>query len=184
MAWSDDIARRGGKALVPACGQGRDAVFLALMGLEVTAIDLSPVGLERTQALAKRHGVSVNTVEADLVEMDWTENQYDTIASIFAHLPQEHRADFHRNLVRALKPGGQILLEGFRAAQIHLQKEHNSGGPHDPTMLFNVQEIKTDFENALEVAFWPGTEILNEGPYHTGLAAVLRAVYSKQELDG
>lgn len=182
MSWIDDLSKiMSGKAMVPACGEGRDAVFLAILGFDVTAIDFSSAGLEKTRKLAERHGVKVETVEADLMEMNFPKDAYDVIVSNFVHMPSAYRPLYHANLKVALKPGGFLFLEGFRRDQIRFQKQHQSGGPPDVDMLFYPPDIQNDFEGLTEFAFWSGVETLSEGQYHTGPAALLRAVYKKQE---
>ena len=84
------LLQPGQRALVPACGEGRDAVFLAECGLDVTAVDMSAAGLAKTAELAASHGVSVTCIEADLSEWNWPKAEYDVIASMFLHVPS-HR---------------------------------------------------------------------------------------------
>lgn len=176
-----DLLRPGQRALVPACGQGRDAVFLAECGLYVTAVDLSTAGLERTAELAAARGVSVTCIEADLSQWDWPQAEYDCIAAMFLHVPSAFRPTLHAKMLSALKPGGHVFLEGFLPEQIEWQKSHNSGGPPVPDMLFAPDDIRADFSSAEPVSLMTGIETLAEGPYHTGPAALLRAVFRKPE---
>lgn len=176
-----DLFRPGQHALVPACGQGRDAVFLAECGLEVTAVDLSTAGLERTAELAAARGVSVTCIEADLSQWDWPQAEYDCIAAMFLHVPSAFRPTLHAHMLAALKPGGHVFLEGFLPEQIEWQKSHNSGGPPVADMLFAPDDIRADFSSAEPVSLMTGIETLAEGPYHSGPAALLRAVFRKPE---
>lgn len=176
-----DAFAPGMTALVPGCGEGRDAVFLAKCGLNVTAVDLSASGLRKAKALAERHSVSVNWVQADLSEWDWGSAQYDIIASIFIHTPSQIRKPLHHTMLNSLRPGGQVYLEGFTKDQIAYQESHGSGGPDNPDMLFDPADLQDDFKEAEQRALWIGTEHLDEGPYHTGSAALVRAVFKKRE---
>lgn len=176
-----DLLQPGQRALVPACGEGRDAVFLAQCGLDVTAIDMSATGLARTAELAAKHGVSVTCVEADLSKWDWPETAFDCVAAMFAHMPPGFRPVLHAKFLTALKPGGHIFLEGFLPEQAAYQKSHNSGGPREPAMLFDPDTIRADFSEAEAVSFLTGIETLTEGVYHNGPAALLRAVFRKPE---
>ena len=179
MGWQDTIQADCRRALVPACGEGRDAVWLARLGLDVTAIDLSPVGLEKTQALAERHKVRVTTLEADLMAWDWPEAGFDLVAAMFAHMPPDVRPGLHERMQSALAPGGYLFLEGFTPEQIEYQERYGSGGPPVREMLFAPEAIKSDFDGLAPLAFWTGVESLTEGRYHTGPAALLRAVFRR-----
>jgi 2-polyprenyl-3-methyl-5-hydroxy-6-metoxy-1,4-benzoquinol methylase len=180
MGFTDKL-RAGLRALVPAAGEGRDAVFLAQCGLDVTAVDISPVGLDKAEALAQARGVSITCVEADLAEWSWPAGGFDIVAAMFLHVPEAGRAGLHARMLGALKPGGHVFLEGFTKHQRAFQESHNSGGPPVESMLFAPDEIRADFASAETLAFWTGVEHLTEGPYHTGPAALLRAVWRKPE---
>ncbi|MAP96338.1 MAG: SAM-dependent methyltransferase [Ponticaulis sp.] len=181
LGWSNLISSDCRTALVPACGQGRDAVFLAKLGLSVTAVDVSPVGLRQCSELARRHGVSLSLVEADLFEWDWPEADVDLVAGMFLHVPTGARPGLHERFKRALKPGGYVFLEGFTTEQIRFQETYQSGGPPDAAMLYSADAIRDDFSGLAEISLMTGVETLDEGPYHTGPAALLRAVFQKQD---
>ena len=176
-----DMFRAGQRALVPACGEGRDAVFLAECGLDVTAVDLSSAGLEKTARLAAARDVAVTCIEADLGQWDWPQAEYDCVAAMFLHVPPAFRPVLHGKMLAALKPGGHVFLEGFLPEQIEWQKTHNSGGPPVLEMLFAPDDIRADFSAAEPVSFMTGIETITEGPYHSGPAALLRAVFRKPE---
>lgn len=176
-----DLFKPGLRALVPACGQGRDAVFLAECGLDVVAVDMASAGLERTAKLAAERGVRVTCIEADLGVWDWPQARFDIVAAMFLHVPAALRPVLHAKMLNALTPGGHVFLEGFLPEQTEYQKSHNSGGPPVLEMLFAPQDIRADFAAADAVSFMSGVEILSEGPYHTGPAALLRAVFRKPE---
>lgn len=180
MAYAETFTA-GRTAPVPACGEGRDAVFLATCGMEVTAVDFSGAGLAKASQLSERRGVSVEYIEADLVQWDWPIGAFDVIAAMFLHLPVAQRAGLHARMLGALKPEGRLFLEGFTPEQLSWQQSHNSGGPPVRDMLFAPDDIRADFAGAETLAFWTGVETLEEGPYHTGPAALVRAVFRKPE---
>lgn len=176
-----DLLPTSGRALVPGAGQGRDAVYLAECGLDTLAVDLSPVGLQRAEALAAARGVTLKTQQADLAEWDWPEGEIDVIAAMFFHLPSQLRKTVHARMVAALKPGGLLFLECFTREQLDFQKRYQSGGPHDADMLPTADDIRAELAGAEPYSFVTGVEHLTEGPYHTGPAALLRVVYRKPE---
>lgn len=125
----------GMKTLVIGDGEGRNGVWLAGQGLDVLSIDLSPVGLEKAQALANQHQVQLQTQCADLTTWDWLAATYDLVVSIYIHLAPEVRQRIHKSMLKVLKPGGLIILEAFNLEQLQYQREYDSGGPRIREML-------------------------------------------------
>jgi len=107
-----------GKILCLAEGEGRNAVWLAEQGNEVTAVDSSEVGLKKAEKLAKERNVKITTVHADLADYDIGAQQWDAIISIFCHLPAELRQDVHRRCVQGLRNKGVMLLEAYTPKQL------------------------------------------------------------------
>ncbi|MBU2940450.1 class I SAM-dependent methyltransferase [Lacinutrix sp. C3R15] len=158
-----------GKLLLPAEGEGRNAVYAAAQGWEVTAFDMSVKGKEKALQLAKLKGVAI-TYEVVGVEEFKTDEKFDAIGLSFVHFPVEIRKKAHQNLLPFLKVGGEVVLEGFAKAQLG----NASGGPKKESMLFSIEEIKEDF-SALEVKLLQENTIeLSEGNYHKGKAEVIR----------
>ena len=77
-----------GRALAVAEGEGRNAVFLAEQGMDVTAWDYAESGLEKTGNLGKERGVKVHTELVDLNEVTWKKEQWDEMICIFGHFPK------------------------------------------------------------------------------------------------
>lgn len=166
-----------GRALVPAAGEGRDAVWLAERGLRVTAVDLSREGLEKTRRLAEERGVAVETVHADLDAWDWPEATMDVVVLTFVHVAPTFRARLHRLALHALRPGGLLVLEGFHVGQ--LVYRDLSGGPPRADMLFTADLLRDDFEEAEVISLAEVETTLHEGPYHDGPAHVVHGVFRK-----
>nr|WP_314072749.1 class I SAM-dependent methyltransferase [uncultured Roseococcus sp.] len=164
--------RPGMSALAIGDGEGRNGVWLAGQGLEVTSLDWSPVGLEKAQALAKARGLRLQTVVADAASWDWPEARFDLIAWIYLHLPPADRARATAGARRALKPGGLLVLECFSPAQ----QGRRSGGPKLPELLWDRGIVEREFEGWEILELTEGAVRLNEGPRHQGLAEVVRAV--------
>lgn len=164
--------QRGMRALAVGDGEGRNGVWLAEQGLAATSVDWSGVGLTKARALAQRRGVMLDTVTADLSRWDWPAASFDVIAWIFVHLPPEDRAIACEGALRALAPGGLLLLECFTPAQ----EGRRSGGPKDPALLWSRALVERHFAGLEVVELLEGTVRLDEGPRHQGLAEVVRAV--------
>ena len=164
------------KVLVPADGYGRNGIWLAKQGLQVHTVDLSPVGVERARNAARAAGLSMTIELGDLSAWKWPVEQFDAVVSIFLHLPPDLRAKTHVSMLRALKPGGIVILEAFTPAQL----QHTSGGPKQAELLYTSDILRQDFEGA-EMLELEELEIqLDEGHMHSGAAAVVHGVFQRR----
>ena len=173
--FADFIAsREPTKILLPAEGEGRNAVYAAKLGWTVDAFDYSEPARRKAFALAEQHQVTINYVLANL-ESVVLDVQYDVIGLIHAHLPDSLRREVHRKLIRFLKPGGYIVLEGFSKEQ----PRYNSGGPKLENFLYDLTEVKEDFSSLIIEQTGEAERVLDEGIYHQGLAHVVQLVGRK-----
>jgi SAM-dependent methyltransferase len=101
-----------GTALDLGTGQGRNAVFLAGQGWEVTGLDISQVGLDAAKENAAKAGVRVQTVKADYDSFEFGVEQWDLIVMEFAWAPVSE-PDFVAKIEQSLRPGGVVLFEHF-----------------------------------------------------------------------
>ncbi len=168
--------RAGMRALVPGDGEGRNGVWLAEQGLVVDTLDLSAQGVAKALALARARGVALNAVQADALAWDWPREAYDVVALIFLHLVEPERRTVHANVLRALKPGGLVVLEAFRPEQLARQAAGARGGPREASLLYRLADLRADFA-ALDVIEFAETDAdFEEGTLHVGPSAVVRAV--------
>jgi SAM-dependent methyltransferase len=164
----------GQRALVPGDGEGRNGVWLAELGLNVTTVDASRIGVHKANLLAAERGVTIDAHVADLTTWEWPERTFDVIASIYLHWPEEIRAEMHDKMVQALKPGGVLILEGYSLRQLVFRAAGSVGGPGDPGMLFEPEDIEEDFLD-LEIEYLDEDHVtLDEGKRHRGAASVVR----------
>lgn len=165
-----------GKILSIAEGEGRNAVFLAKLGYDVTAIDASIVGLNKAKKLAEENGVEITCIHADLAEYDLGVAAWDGIVSIFCPLPSAIRQNLYQRLPTALKSNGVFLLEAYTPEQI----KYGTGGGNTVDLMQTKQSLKAElsgltFSHLIELE----REVI-EGSYHTGLAAVVQAIAEKK----
>lgn len=163
----------GMTALSVGDGEGRNSVWLAQRGLKVTAFDFSPVALEKAKALARASGVEVHYRLCDLSAWDWDAMQFDVIAGIFVQFatPPE-RARMFAGMCRALRPGGLLLLQGYRPEQI----AYGTGGPSQPEHLYTAAMLKQAFA-ALEILeLREHDDEVHEGKGHNGMSALMDLV--------
>lgn len=163
------------KILSLAEGEGRNAVFLAGLGHQVTAIDSSSVGLAKAERLAKERGVTLTTVEADLADYPIEPGAWDAVVSIFCHLPPPLRRQVHRAVVQGLRPGGVVVLEGYTPRQL----EFRTGGPPVLELLYSAEILREDFEGLEFLSLEELERDVVEGRLHTGRAAVVQLLARK-----
>ena len=129
------------------CGQGRNAVWLASRGHQVTGIDLSDVGIDQARRLAARSGVDVDFRREDVVANWEPTEQYDLVVLSYMQLPDEARRNLHSKAVAALAPGGELFLIAHHADNL----DHGVGGPPTADVLFDEKELESDF-GSLDIA--------------------------------
>lgn len=164
-----------GKILCLADGEGRNSVFLAENGYEVTAVDGSPFAVEKAKQLAEQRGVTVENIVADLGEFDLGESQWDGIVSIFCHLPPALRQRVHAQIPKALKPNGLFLLESYRPEQLG----YKTGGPQVAEMTINLDNLKDEIQGLICLMKQETVRDVTEGSLHTGMAAVTNFIAKK-----
>ncbi len=164
--------RPGGRVLVAGDGEGRNGVWLADQGHRVVAVDFSPRALQKATKLALDRGVRLTTICADLTDWDWPEAVYDAVVAVFLHLTPAARAAVHGAMLRALRPGGLVVLVAFAPEQL----QYGTGGPRDPDMLYPADTLAEDFTEAELLELEETVVTLGEGPGHQGPAAVTRLV--------
>jgi SAM-dependent methyltransferase len=166
----------GCKILVPGDGYGRNGLWLASQGFQVSTVDLSPVGVERARKSAQAAGLAMTIEEADLATWTWPVGEFDSVASIFLHLPPDLRTQIHAQMLAALQPGGLLLIEAFTPAQL----KHSSGGPKQVELLYTAEILRKDLIGADVLELLEVEIDLDEGRMHRGPAAVVQGVFRKQ----
>ena len=165
-----------GKLLSLGEGEGRNAVYLATQGWDVTAVDSSEVGLEKARRLAAEKGVQITTIVADLIDFQIQPNSWEAIVSIFCHVPSAIRVPLHQAVVRGLKPGGVLVLEAFTPRQLAM----GTGGPASPDMLMTLASLRQELAGLRFVQAVELDRKVVEGQFHTGQAAVVQIVGVKE----
>ncbi len=164
-----------GNCLCLAEGEGRNAVYLAGRGHQVTAVDASAVGLEKARQLALQRGAQIKTCVADLAEYEIEPNSWDAMVSIYCHVAPEIRSALHCKVVAGLRRGGVLVLEAYRPEQLN----YGTGGPPTVEMLMSLKQLQQelrglDFLHAVELE----REVV-EGLLHTGKGAVVQLLAIK-----
>ena len=142
----------------------------------MVSVDVSPLGIEKARKLAISRNVSIEFHCADLMHWVWPENAFDAIVCIFIQFatPAERRVLFD-GFWKALKPGGVLLLEGYGTKQL----QYNSGGPGKLENLYTLDMLRDAFSNWKIETLREYEAVLDEGPKHSGMAALVDLIAIK-----
>lgn len=166
----------GQRALSIADGEGRNSVWLARQGLDVDAFDISTVAVDKARRFAARHGVPVRHAVADIVQFEWPTACYDLIAAIFIQFAApDERACIFRGIVRALRPGGVLLLQGYRPEQL----AYRTGGPPLAENLYSEPLLREVFAELDIRHLASHDDVVREGAGHNGMSALIDLVAVK-----
>jgi len=169
------VLKESGKVLCLAEGEGRNAVFLASLGYDVSSVDFSDSGLKKTQILAAEHNVSVRTVCADLIDYNLQQEAWDGMVMIFGHFSKELRTSLFQRIESGLKKGGTFLMEVYAKEQL----SHGTGGPKSIEFLYDQLELEEAFRGFSKVAIQAVTREIKEGNYHHGISSTLQVIATK-----
>lgn len=161
-----------GPVLCLAEGEGRNAVFLAGLGHQVTAVDLSSEGLRKATRLAHQRGVEIEVIQADLATFDLGVDRWSGIVAIFAHVPPAVRHRLHAQIAQALRAGGCFLLESYRPEQLAL----GTGGPKELSLLPTLGELREQLSPLELVVARDADRAIHEGRFHDGPSATVQLV--------
>src|SRR5579875_20601 len=131
-----------GRALDVACGEGRNAIWLATRGWQVTGVDFSSAGLSRAARLAERAGVAgrVSFQLADVVTGPLPGGPFDAVVVAYLQLEAPRRRAALRKSAEVVAPGGTLLVVGHDSSNL----TEGTGGPQDPRVLFTPQDLTAD----------------------------------------
>ncbi|TCO68306.1 SAM-dependent methyltransferase [Rhodovulum euryhalinum] len=163
----------GARVLSVAEGEGRNAVWLAGQGLDVTAMDAAPNALAKARRLAAARGVRVAFHLSDIADWDWDARAYDAVIGVFIQFaPRAVQDRILRGMRRAVRPGGLILLHGFASRQAG----YGTGGPSDPAQMYTEDMLRARFAEFEILALRDYDAEIAEGRGHRGRAALVDLV--------
>lgn len=164
-----------GHLLLPCEGEGRNAVYAAKLGWEVTAFDQSEAGKDKAMSLAKSEQVTFDYQICGVEDFEFGTERFDAVAIIYAHFNPSMRIQFHQKVEQSLKKGGLVILEVFNPKQLN----NNSGGPKSEDELYTKAILTSDFKD-MEIRYLDETTTtLSEGKFHEGHADVIRLIACK-----
>ena len=168
----------GGTALAVADGEGRNSVWLAGLGLATTAFDASEAGLRKARQLVGSKGVEVDYRLASVEDWEWTPERFDFVVAIFIQFaPPDLRRRIFDGMKRTVKPGGLILLQGYRPQQI----AYGTGGPKQPENLYDRALLEAAFGDFEILHLAEHDSEIHEGMGHDGMSALIDLVARKPQ---
>jgi|ERR1039458_1533544 2-polyprenyl-3-methyl-5-hydroxy-6-metoxy-1,4-benzoquinol methylase len=129
-----------GRALDVACGEGRNAMWLAESGWDATGVDFSAVGLDKARSITAQRGVEVEWIKSDVVTWEPPIAAFDLILVAYLQLPEDQRRHVHRALVAGIAPGGTLLVVAHDSTNLI----EGVGGPQSPHVLFSPDDVLHD----------------------------------------
>src|SRR4051812_30288204 len=161
---------RTGKVLAVADGEGRNGVWLARQGLDVTSIDFSPIAQEKARALAADHQVAITFIQADVHTWAYPAEAFDVVVEIFTQFstPAEREPKW-AGMRRALKRGGLLIMQGYTPKQL----DYGTVGPKAVEQLYTRDMLMRAFSDLADVTISEEERVLQEGAAHSGMSAVI-----------
>ncbi len=173
LAAQKDLLPKSGKALAVADGEARNGVWLAAQGLDVLSIDFSSNAQDKARALAARRGVTIDLQITDVHAFPYPENTFDVVVEIFTQFSTpDERALKWAGMLRTLKPGGLLLIEGYTPKQL----VYKTGGPKELDRLYTREMLETAFGALSKYEIKDYETHMSEGGGHAGMAAVVDLV--------
>jgi len=165
-----------GKVLSVADGEGRNSVWLASLGMQVDAFDISPVAIAKAEALAEANDVTVNFCEASQTDFAWPKDYYDAVVAIFVqYATPEMRIDLFNRIKASLRKGGKVYLLGYTPKQL----KYGTGGPRNIEHLYTYEMLSEEFGDMSILEIEEFEDFLNEGNGHQGASALISLVATK-----
>jgi SAM-dependent methyltransferase len=170
LAACKPLLPRSGTALAVADGEGRNGVWLAEQGLDVTSLDFSPSAQRKAAALAQQRGVQIALVRADVHGWDYPTASFDLVVEIFTQFSApDDRAKKWSGMRQALKPGGLLIIQGYTPRQL----KYGTGGPKEIENLYTRHMIEAAFGDFRDVSIVEKDVEIHEGTSHGGMSAVI-----------
>ncbi len=161
--------QKPGKILLLGEGEGRNAVYAASLGWEVTAVDFSEEGKKKALLLANKHNVKIKYITQDVTQYDASENTFDCIALIFLHMPSVGFYPMLQKLHKTLIDNGNLFIIGFHTDQLN----YSSGGPKNEDWLLTSEKLNLELS---EYTITKNDHILTElsqGYAHQGKGSIV-----------
>jgi cyclopropane fatty-acyl-phospholipid synthase-like methyltransferase len=172
------LFKPGQDVLAIADGEGRNGVFVARQGARVTAVDFSAPALEKARSLAEEFNVEMTIEQHDIYEWRGDDGAYDIVLAIFIQFaPPEKRTLLFDTIKRLVKPGGLVVMQGYRPEQVG----YKTGGPPQVENMYTSDLLRTAFADFDIGHLEEHDSIVEEGSGHSGLSALIDMIARRPE---
>lgn len=170
--------RAGEVALMVADGEGRNGVYLAGLGLRVHSVDGSTVALRKAKKLAEEADVQIVLEQADVTDWTWYQDSYDHVIGVMIQfVNSDVRQKLFADMKSAVKPGGYLMLHGYRPEQI----EFGTGGPGNPDYMYTEDLLRDTFADFEIIELTSENRVVQDGVAHRGESALINLIARKPE---
>lgn len=164
------LFHKGQTVLSIAEGEGRNAVYLAQMGLDVTGVEFAPSAVKKAENLARDRNVAPRFIQSDLFDWDWPIAQYDiTIGLFFQFVGPAQRDILWRKMRAATRPGGLIMIHGYTPKQL----EYGTGGPPHVENMYTCSDFGDVFDGCDILICEEYDAEQKSGSAHIGMSALI-----------
>ncbi|MBT3701856.1 MAG: class I SAM-dependent methyltransferase [Alphaproteobacteria bacterium] len=172
------LFKAGMDVLSIADGEGRNGVYVARQGANVTSVDFSEAAQEKARGLADEHGVEVTFEQRDVYNWDDVTGDFDVVLAIFIQFaPPEKRGKLFEDIKRLVKPGGLVVMQGYRPEQV----DFKTGGPPNAENMYTAELLRNAFPDFDIQHLVEHDSVVDEGIGHSGLSALVDMVARKPE---
>jgi len=166
----------GQSVLSIAEGEGRNGVYLAKKGLDVTGVEFAPSAVAKAEKLAALNGVDPTFIQSDLFTWDWPQDAFDiTLGLFFQFVGPAERDILWRKMLGATRAGGLIVIHGYTPKQIEL----GTGGPPDVANMYTNASFGEVFEGCDVLVSEEYEAEQRSGSAHVGMSALIDFVARK-----
>jgi SAM-dependent methyltransferase len=185
LASKKELFQTGQTAICLADGEGRNSVWLAGLGLKVTAVEFSVTALQKARRLAAARQVCVDFQHGDMLDLQWPDssehNRYDWVIAVFIQFADtEQRKKQFADMLNLCKPGGHILLLGYNPQQLM----YGTGGPSSLDHLYTPELLREAFSSCKLKELQEYEKVLQEGMRHSGMSSMIGMVAQKYLMPG
>jgi len=172
----DALFQAGQSVLSIAEGEGRNGVYLAKKGLEVTGVEFAPSAVVKAEKLATLNGVHPTFIQSDLFEWDWPQDAFDiTLGLFFQFVGPAERDILWRKMLGATRAGGLIVIHGYTPKQL----EFGTGGPPNAANMYTSASFGEVFEDCEVLVCEEYEAEQRSGSAHVGMSALIDFVARK-----
>jgi len=172
------LFKPGQDVLAIADGEGRNGVFVARQGARVTSVDFSAPALEKARRLADEFSVEITIEQQDFYDWQGADDAYDIVLAIFIQFaPPEKRPQLFDTIKRLVKPGGLVVMQGYRPEQV----SYKTGGPPQAENMYTIDLLRTAFADFYIQHLKEHDSIVDEGIGHSGLSALIDMIAQRPE---